>query len=183
MSAGRCDQLPASSLPEIVFSGKSNVGKSSLINRLINRKRLARVSSSPGKTATINFYNLSFCRFVDLPGYGYAKVSWSEKQRWSGLVEGYFQAGRDIRLLIQLVDIRRDPGEDDLQMLRFATERRIPCLIVATKSDKLSRGEREARLKSLENYLNEFKMALIPFSALSSEGTDKIKEQITMLLP
>ena len=94
-AAGRKDQLPASDLPEIVFSGRSNVGKSSLLNRLVNRKALARVSATPGKTATINFYRLPGCRFVDLPGYGYAKVSKSEKDRWASLVEGYFaQIGR-----------------------------------------------------------------------------------------
>ena len=105
-SAGLAGQLPASTLPEVAFSGRSNVGKSSIINRLLNRKALARTSATPGKTATINFYKLDTLRLVDLPGYGYAKVSASEKKRWSELIDGYFQAERDLRLVVQLVDMR-----------------------------------------------------------------------------
>ena len=118
-AAGTVKQLPQSDIPEIVFSGHSNVGKSSLINKLVQRKALARVSAQPGKTATINFYRLRNCRFVDLPGYGYAKVSDSERKRWSDLMEGYFQSGRDIRLVVQLVDMRHPPSKDDLNMLEF----------------------------------------------------------------
>ena len=104
-AAGNYEQLPADNLPEIVFSGRSNVGKSSLINKLVNRKSIARVSAKPGKTVTINFYNLGDVRFVDMPGYGYAKVSFSEKKRWANLVEGYFNSKRNIKLVIQIVDI------------------------------------------------------------------------------
>lgn len=114
LAAGRKDQLPRGELPEIVFSGKSNVGKSSLINKLVNRKALARVSATPGKTATINFYKLPECRLVDLPGYGYARVSKSERDRWASLVEGYFAQDRNIALVIQLVDMRHKPTADDL---------------------------------------------------------------------
>src|SRR5699024_8784442 len=113
LAAGRKDQLPKADVPEIVFSGKSNVGKSSLINKLVNRKALARVSATPGKTATINFYRLPDCRLVDLPGYGYAKVSKGERDRWASLVEGYFAQKRNVALVIQLVDMRHKPTADD----------------------------------------------------------------------
>ena len=119
LAAGRKDQLPKGLLPEIVFSGKSNVGKSSLINKLVSRKALARVSATPGKTATINFYRLTECRFVDLPGYGYAKVSQSERARWASLVEGYFAQERPVAMVVQLVDMRHKPTADDLQMVDF----------------------------------------------------------------
>ena len=119
LAAGRKDQLPKCTAPEIVFSGKSNVGKSSLINKLVNRKALARVSATPGKTATINFYRLPECRLVDLPGYGYAKVSKGERDRWASLVEGYFAQDRNVALVIQLVDMRHKPTADDLQMVDF----------------------------------------------------------------
>ena len=122
-AAGISAQLPACTLPEIAFSGRSNVGKSSLINRILNRKGLARTSATPGKTATINFYRLDTMRLVDLPGYGYAKVSDSERRRWSELIEGYFDDDRDLRLVIQLWDMRHDPSKDDYQMLEYMLER------------------------------------------------------------
>lgn len=114
MAAGTAGQLPKATLPEIAFSGRSNVGKSSLLNRLVNRKALARTSATPGKTATINFYRLAACRFVDLPGYGYARVSKSEKNRWAELVNGYFTQERWLNLVLQLVDMRHKPTADDL---------------------------------------------------------------------
>jgi len=123
MAAGISSQLPQSSLPEVAFSGRSNVGKSSLINRLVNRKSLARTSATPGKTATINFYKLDTMRMVDLPGYGYAKVSDSERRRWSELIEGYFDDDRDLRLVVQLWDMRHAPSKDDYQMLNYMIER------------------------------------------------------------
>ena len=121
-SYGVSSQLPPSSLPEIVFAGKSNVGKSSLFNKLFNRKSLARVSSVPGKTTTINFFLLDGIRFADLPGYGYAKRSASEIQRWGELMEGYFAGGRDIRLVVQLLDMRHPPTADDKTMLGFLSD-------------------------------------------------------------
>ena len=124
-AAGKPDQLPEDSFPEIVFSGRSNVGKSSLINKLLNRKALARVSATPGKTGTINFYRVPGCRLVDLPGYGYAKVSQNEKLRWAQLVEGYFGAGRRICLVIQIVDMRHKPTADDLHMVDFLLQNQI----------------------------------------------------------
>ena len=177
-AAGLSEQLLASTLPEIAFSGKSNVGKSSMINQLLNRKSLARVSSAPGKTGTVNFYNLGFCRFVDLPGYGYAKVSHSERLRWAELVEGYFSADREIRLLVQLLDVRREPSADDLQMLRFAADRGIPCVVAATKTDKLNRTERAERFEALQNVPWPAETQLLPFSSMTAEGAEELRRRI-----
>ena len=139
-SYGEFKQLPAPERMEIAFAGRSNVGKSSLINKIFNRKSLARVSSVPGKTATINFYSLENIFIVDLPGYGYAKVAKSEKARWSGLIDGYFNADRDLVLTFLLVDMRHPPSKDDLMMLDFLIETEQPFVIVLTKSDKLSKN-------------------------------------------
>ena len=178
-AAGRLDQLPEPTMPEIVFSGKSNVGKSSLINKLINRKSLARISSKPGKTGTINFYNIIDCRFVDLPGYGYAKVAQSEKLRWAELVEGYFSTDRNIKLVIQIIDIRHAPTEDDLQMINFLLNSGLSFLIVATKSDKLNKTQRSIRLNSLYKSFNGIdEQNLIPFSVVNGEGVEKLKNII-----
>ena len=149
-SAGVSGQLIASTLPEIAFSGRSNVGKSSLINKLLNRKSLARTSATPGKTATINFYKLDTMRLVDLPGYGYAKLSASEKQRFSQTIEHYFDDDRDLRLVLQLIDMRHPPTANDLQMLDYLVECEIPFVIVLTKADKLNKTEREKRLSALK---------------------------------
>lgn len=116
---GISSQLPISDVPEIAFAGRSNVGKSSLLNKLFNRKNLARVSSVPGKTITINFYNVDGNRFVDLPGYGYAKISKQERDRFGELMEGYFQSGRQIELVVQLIDMRHPPSKDDFNMISF----------------------------------------------------------------
>lgn len=177
MAAGVSSQLPASSLPEVAFSGRSNVGKSSLINRLVNRKALARTSATPGKTATINFYRLDTMRMVDLPGYGYAKVSDSERRRWSELIEGYFDDDRDLRLVLQLWDMRHDPSKDDYQMLEYMVERGIPFVIVLTKSDKLNKSERAKRLAAFDEILADLEgITVIPFSATNGEGADQIRE-------
>lgn len=177
MAAGISSQLPKSTLPEIAFSGRSNVGKSSLINRLVNRKALARTSATPGKTATINFYRLDSMRMVDLPGYGYAKVSDSERRRWSELIEGYFDDDRDLRLVLQLWDMRHDPSKDDYQMLEYMVERGIPFIIVLTKSDKLNKTERTKRLAAFEEILSDLEgITVIPFSAMNGEGADEIRE-------
>ncbi len=176
-AAGISSQLPASSLPEVAFSGRSNVGKSSLINRLVNRKALARTSATPGKTATINFYRLDALRLVDLPGYGYAKVSGSEKQRWNELIEGYFNAQRDMRLVLQLVDARHTPSKDDYQMLEYMVAREIPFIVVLTKMDKLNKTQRTQRLTALEQELADYEgVVTIPFSAVTGEGVDTLRE-------
>ena len=132
-SYGISSQLPESDRVEFVFSGRSNVGKSSLINRLCSRKNLARVSSTPGKTATINFYSVDDLYFVDLPGYGYAKVSNADRDRWDKLINSYFEEDRNNELLIQLLDCRHDPSADDVQMLQFLHYHRIPFVIVLTR--------------------------------------------------
>ncbi|MGN0560135.1 MAG: ribosome biogenesis GTP-binding protein YihA/YsxC [Candidatus Fimenecus sp.] len=181
---GTFAQLPTSDLPEIAFSGRSNVGKSSLLNRLFNRKSLARVSSVPGKTVTINFYSVGDVRFVDLPGYGYAKVPKTEKMRWAEMMEGYFNSERNIRLVVQLVDMRHPPTKDDLQMLSFLLENKIPFVVALTKSDKLNKTEYAQRLKSVQTELDFVQTEyLIPFSAVTGEGREALLDVIRSFLP
>ncbi len=176
-AAGLSSQLPGSSVPEIVFSGRSNVGKSSLINRLTGRKSLARTSATPGKTATINFYRLDGARLVDLPGYGYARVSDSERRRWSELIEGYFNDERDVRLVVQLLDIRHTPSKDDFQMLEYMVEREIPFIAVLTKADKLNKTERAQRLAAFEQELSDYEgIFTLPFSSSNGEGADELRD-------
>ena len=176
---GIFEQLPESKESEIVFSGRSNVGKSSLLNKLFNRKSLARVSSVPGKTITINFYDVDGVKFVDLPGYGYAKLSKSEKERFAGLMEGYFNSDRNIKLVVQLVDMRHKPSADDYAMISFLQEMQIPFIVACTKADKLKVKEFQKRsaelLSELEN-VNE--NVIIPFSSQNGLGEDKIKQLI-----
>ncbi len=177
---GELHQLPDSDLPEVCFSGRSNVGKSSLINKLLNRKSLARVSSTPGKTVTVNFYRLDGLRLVDLPGYGYAKVPFAEKDRWSQLMEGYFRTGRDIRLVLQLVDMRHSATQFDISMLEFLRYHKLPYAIVLTKSDKLNKTETEKRLSEIYDELGELadSVEIIPFSALKGTGAEEIRRII-----
>lgn len=174
-------QLPVSSVPEVAFSGRSNVGKSSLINKLVNRKALARTSATPGKTGTINFYKVDGIRLVDLPGYGFAKVTDNEKRRWGQLMDGYFTSGRDIRLVVQLIDIRHGPSADDESMIRFMAEVGLPFIIVATKSDKLSKTALESNLAALREDIDEIVggIAIYPFSALKGNGTEEIRAAIS----
>lgn len=180
---GTSKQLPISNYPEIVFSGRSNVGKSSFINKLINRKSLARVSSKPGKTITINFYNSGGIRLVDMPGYGYAKVPFSEKVRWSELVEGYFNSNRNISLVIQIIDFRHTPSNQDMDMINYLNTREIPFVIVATKADKLNKSERELRRVKLKNELSKFgEIETVIFSAVTGEGIDEIKNVLNKKL-
>lgn len=170
-------QLLPSDLPEIAFSGRSNVGKSSLINKLLNRKALARTSATPGKTATINFYLLDTLRLVDLPGYGYAKVSQAEKKRWKTLIEGYFEADRDLRLTLQLVDMRHPPTADDHLMIDYMIQSEIPFVIVLTKADKLNKTQRAARWEALKQELAEYEgVQMVPFSAVTGEGADILRD-------
>ena len=178
LAAGRKDQLPRGELPEIVFSGKSNVGKSSLINKLVNRKALARVSATPGKTATINFYKLPECRLVDLPGYGYARVSKSERDRWASLVEGYFAQDRNIALVIQLVDMRHKPTADDLQMVDFLLQTGRPFIVVCTKSDKLNRTENQQQTGLFDELFRSQGISWLSFSAVKGVGLEDVKQAI-----
>lgn len=177
---GTLSQLPSSDLPEIAFSGRSNVGKSSLINKIFNRKALAKVSSTPGKTATINFYKLDDSRLVDLPGYGYAKVSGSDQVRWSKLMEGYFSTNRNIKLVVQLVDMRHSPTKLDIQMLSYLEQMGFDFIIALTKCDKLNKTETEKRLAALSEELSFLeKMPLfIPCSATKGNGIEQIKAEI-----
>ncbi|MBE6774701.1 MAG: YihA family ribosome biogenesis GTP-binding protein [Ruminococcaceae bacterium] len=182
-SFGVASQLKASDLPEIAFSGKSNVGKSSLLNKILGRKSIARVSSMPGKTVTINFFRLDNCRFVDLPGYGYAKVSHSEKLRWAELMEAYFSSGRDIRLVVQLMDMRHKPTEQDLDMLEYMKVNGIPFIVALTKCDKLNKTERMKQLETICSIISEYgNISVVPFSALKGDGTEELRGLIEKAL-
>lgn len=182
-SFGTSKQLPAFDLPEIVFAGKSNVGKSSLINKFFNRKNLARVSGVPGKTTTVNFFLCDGVRIADLPGYGYAKRSDAERRRWGELMEGYFAMGRDIRLIVQLLDMRHDPTADDRTMLRFLAESGYPFLCVLTKCDKLNKTERQARRDAFAADPDlAAAQTVIEASAVSGEGMEALKAAIEEVL-
>jgi GTP-binding protein len=172
------DQLITSDLPEVVFSGRSNVGKSSMINKLANRKKLARVSSAPGKTASVNFYRCGAFRFVDLPGYGFAKVSHEEKEKWAELVEGYLAQARRIALVIQLVDARHGPTQDDADMLAFLKSYDTPFIVAQTKCDKLNKTEFAARRAAASAEVNLPDDKIIFFSSETGEGVDALEKLI-----
>ncbi len=181
-SFGSFKQLPPSDRTEIAFAGRSNVGKSSLINKIFNRKALARVSAVPGKTATINFYGLENVYFVDLPGYGYAKVAKSEKQRWGELIEGYLNDDRELALVFQLVDFRHPPTADDVMMINFLIDSGIPFVVVLTKADKLSKRQREERRAALITELPCGEdITIVEFSAQTGEGCEEIRAIIEEL--
>lgn len=176
---GLLSQLPESDSPEVAFAGRSNVGKSSLLNKLFNRKQLARVSSVPGKTVTINFYNVDDNKFVDLPGYGYARLSKQELSRFSGLMEGYFKTDRNIALVVQLIDMRHPLTKDDEGMIEFMMAMNIPFIIVMTKADKLKKKAYEERLKlSKQELAFAGNVPVVPFSAVTGQGINGIKNYI-----
>ncbi len=174
------EQLEQSDLPEICFCGRSNVGKSSLINKVLGRKSIARVSSKPGKTITINFYKVDSVRLVDLPGYGYAKVNFAEKERWSELMEGYFKSERNIKMVFQLIDMRHPATEFDLWMLDFLSQMGYPYTVVLTKSDKLNKTETANRLSLINEELGDFaeNVKIIPFSVQNNTDALKLREII-----
>ena len=179
MTAGRPDQFPRDPRPQVAFSGRSNVGKSSLINSLLRRKSLARTSASPGKTITVNFYDVDGKLFlVDLPGYGFAKRSAEDKKRWSSLTDGYFTKNPNIdllKLVVQLVDSRIGPTRDDLDMLAFMAEYGIPHIIVATKADKLNATDKKRIIEQLENEpLCAKASGVVLYSAVSHTGRDDV---------
>ncbi len=181
-SYGEYSQLPESDRLELAFAGRSNVGKSSLINKVFNRKNLARVSAVPGKTATINFYSLEHIYLVDLPGYGYAKVAKSDKVRWSGLIEGYLHDDRNLGLIFQLIDYRHPPTKDDLQMIDFMIESEMPFVIIFTKADKLKKSQRAERMAGFAQEIPYFEdIRHVEFSAETGEGADEIRQLIEEL--
>jgi GTP-binding protein len=178
-SYGTKAQLPPSVVPEIAFAGRSNVGKSSLLNKLLNRKSLARTSSMPGKTITVNFFRSEGVKFVDLPGYGYAKVPQSEKRRWAEMMEGYFTTGRKILLVVQLLDMRHKPSIEDFEMLSFLKDSGYDFIIALTKCDKLNKTDRLKRMEEITKELADYgEYEKVPFSSQTGEGTEKIKNII-----
>lgn len=176
---GLFSQIPPCEKIEIAFAGRSNVGKSTLINKIFNRKNLARVSSVPGKTATINFYGLENVYFVDLPGYGYAKIAKSETRRWAELIEGYLNADRDIRLIFQLIDMRHAPSADDIHMINYLIDAQLPFVIILTKADKLKKTARAERMEKFKTEIPCFEdIHIIPFSSQTFEGVEEVRKII-----
>ena len=187
ITVGSPEQFPRDPRPEIALSGRSNVGKSSLINTLLGRKSLARVSSAPGKTVTINYYDVDKKLYlVDLPGYGYAKRSQSSKRVWSNLTEDFFiknPSSDALKLVLQLIDIRTGPTEDDIMMINFMIERGVKFTVVATKTDKLSKSQLAAALDNLrEEYFGEAGIEVIPFSSVTRDGKDELWRIITSII-
>ena len=183
LTAGNQKQFPRDPRPQIALSGRSNVGKSSLINTLLSRKSLARVSSAPGKTITITFENVDKKRYlVDLPGYGYAKRSMDSKRSWSTLTEDYFiknPSADALKLVIQLIDIRTGPTDDDIMMINMMIDREIPFILVATKTDKLSKTALKNRIDELQKeFFEGTGIEIIPFSSVTREGKDEVWKKI-----
>jgi GTP-binding protein len=174
---------PETVLPEVAFAGRSNVGKSSLLNKLVRRKAFARVSNTPGRTRQINFFevNRQFV-LVDLPGYGYARISKDRRAEWRPLIEGYLRTSTNLRGVVQLIDIRRDPTEDDLQMLEFLSDLGAPTVIAITKIDKLSRHDAAGRVRELTESLGLDADQVIPFSAQTGVGRDDLATAIVSLI-
>lgn len=173
---GITSKIPDNPYPEVAFSGKSNVGKSSLINALMNRKSLARTSSQPGKTQTINFYNVNDALyFVDLPGYGYAKVSQELKAKWGRMIENYLRRSKQLKLVFLLVDIRHAPSENDRTMYDWVLNMGFQPVVIATKLDKINRSQTQKQVKLIREGLRASKETLIiPFSAETKQGRDEI---------
>ena len=177
-SYGTIAQLPKPTTPEVSFVGRSNVGKSSLLNRLLGRKQLARVSSVPGKTANINFFDVDGVKFVDLPGYGYAKVSHTEKQRWTDLIGGYFEQERSFNLVISLVDIRHEAQKLDLRMVDFLTEAELPFVVALTKADKITRNKQSQAAAALRSSFGLAQEQIIITSSETGLGIDELRRRI-----
>jgi GTP-binding protein len=183
---GPTSKLPEESLPEIAFAGRSNVGKSSLINSLLNRKNLARTSSSPGKTVTINFYDVNGEFFlVDLPGYGYAKASLAERAKWGKMIEKYLGTRDSLKAVVLLVDIRHAPTKDDVMMYNWVVETGLTPIIVATKLDKIKRSQKDKQLKLLRDTLGikaNGDIIIVPYSSETKQGREELLGIIDDLL-
>lgn len=181
---GITSKLPENTRPEVAFAGKSNVGKSSLINALMNRKSLARTSSQPGKTQTINFYNVNdSIYFVDLPGYGYARTSEHVKEQWGKMVENYLHRSRQLKAVFLLIDIRHKPSENDCIMYEWIKTHGYQPMIIATKLDKINRSQIQKQVKILRETLRaEKNVRVVPFSATTKQGREEIYEIIEEIL-
>jgi len=175
ISAVKPDQYPGEALPEFALAGRSNVGKSSFINTMLNRRGLARISSKPGKTQTLNFYLINeILHFVDVPGYGYAKVSKSERAAWGKMIETYLTSREQLKAVLLIVDLRHPPSEDDIMMYDFLKHYHIPCIVIATKADKIPRGKWQKHLKVTRETLDLVQTdTIIVFSSETGEGKDK----------
>ena len=179
---GITSTLPKTELPEFAFAGKSNVGKSSLINALMNRKSYARISAQPGKTQTINFYNINEeFYYVDLPGYGYARVSEEIKEKWGKMLERYLHQSKQLRVVFLLIDIRHDPSANDKQMYDWIVHQGFEPVIIATKLDKIKRSQVQKQLKAIRTGLNT-KATIIPFSAETKQGREEIWDFLENIL-
>jgi len=174
---------PESKWPAVAFAGRSNVGKSSLLNKLVRRKRFARVSNTPGRTREVNFFLVND-RFVlvDLPGYGYARISKERRAEWKPLIEGYLRSSKELRGIVQLLDVRHDPTDDDRQMLAFLASVGVPTMFALTKIDKLTASQRKARIAALLDLLEVSEDQVIPFSAVTGEGRDELAEAVAALV-
>ena len=185
ITAGRLDQYPEEGPLEIAFAGRSNVGKSSLINTLVNRKMLARTSGSPGKTQTVNFYGINNDEFtfVDLPGYGYAKVSKTSRQKWAEMIDIYFKNRKSLVEVVLLLDIRHEPGEHDKMMYDWIKSCGFNGIIIATKSDKVSRGKTQKHIAMIANKLGiEDRSLIIPFSSLKKDNIEGVLDTVETIL-
>lgn len=169
-------QYPKTNLPEIALAGRSNVGKSSFINKMIGRKNLVRTSSKPGKTRTLNFYTINDAfYFVDVPGYGYAKVSKTEREKWGKMIEEYFESREQLRVVVLVVDIRHKPTKEDMQMFHYVTYLNIPLLIIATKLDKIAKTKRTQHIKQINaHFESDGDVTIIPFSAETGENKEAV---------
>jgi len=176
ISAVSAKQYPKTNLPEIALAGRSNVGKSSFINRMLGRKNLVRTSSKPGKTRTLNFYRINDAfYFVDVPGYGYAKVSKKERAKWGRMMEEYFNAREQLQLIVQIIDSRHKPTEDDIRMFEYVHYIQVPLLVIATKVDKLKKSVRKKQLNKLQSTIQQYAdVGIIPFSAETGENKERI---------
>lgn len=177
-SYGTVESIPEPTQPEVSVAGRSNVGKSSLLNKLFGRKNLVKVSSTPGKTCNVNFFDVDGITFVDLPGYGFARVSKAEKDRWSNLIGGYFELERSFNLVLSLVDIRHEAQKLDRQMIAFLQDAGLPYLVVLTKGDKLSRNKQNAQAALLSKQLEVPHDQIIITSSETGQGIDELKSRI-----